>query len=90
MELVAQLLFGGRSMRYRYGSAIGDDRPLDDSVGLPKTGQLGHRRRLVAYANCRSRRQNCVYERLLASPITNRAVPCARLRTIVPFVFGPA
>jgi hypothetical protein len=25
-----------------------------------------------------------VYERLLASPITNRHVPCARLRTIVP------
>ena len=31
-----------------------------------------------------------VYERLLASPITNRHVPCARLRTIVPAFFGPA
>src|SRR5271167_1680123 len=31
-----------------------------------------------------------VYERLLASPITNLAVPCARLRTIVPDFFGPA
>jgi hypothetical protein len=31
-----------------------------------------------------------VYERLLASPITNRHVPSARFRTIVPFFFGPA
>ena len=31
-----------------------------------------------------------VYERLLASPITNRHVPWARLRTIAPCFFGPA
>ena len=31
-----------------------------------------------------------VYERALASPITNRHVPWARLRTIAPCFFGPA